>query len=289
MKISVFITSYNQREVLREAIDSVVQQTLPPCQIIVVDDCSHDGSQDLIADYAREHGNLFTPIYHPANTGVAQARIDALQAVRGDYVTYLDGDDRYLPDKLKEEARTLQESPDARIAFSNNAYVTEDGNERIYTWIDGESPPQGDVFCQTFARAFPRDSLFRMELVRYEDWKRIGFHDPRFRIYEDYDMRVRLTKQLKVTYCDQVLSEIRWHQAGLSHSEWAVHFHWLNVLYRKNRGLLDDLDPPARRQALHMFHTTMRYVGRGALAAAVQRRQWREALRTARGMLAYRQ
>ena len=106
--ISVYITSYNQREFLAEAIDSVLAQTLPPHQIIVVDDCSTDGSQDIIADYARAHRGLFSPIYHRDNTGVAQVRADALAAVTGDLVTYVDGDDRYLPTKLEQEAAALK-------------------------------------------------------------------------------------------------------------------------------------------------------------------------------------
>lgn len=61
MNISVFITSYNQRDYLREAIESVLAQTLPASQIIVVDDASSDGSPDLISDYARRYPDLFTP------------------------------------------------------------------------------------------------------------------------------------------------------------------------------------------------------------------------------------
>ena len=168
MNISVFITSYNQRDYLKEAIESVLAQTLPAEQIIVVDDASTDGSQDLIADYAREYPELFTTIYHQQNTGVAQVRIDALNAVRGDYVTYVDGDDWFLPEKLELEAAALESNPEARISFSNNEYVTEDGKTALWVWAEGEFVPQGDVFWQTVARDFPRRSLFRMELVHYD-------------------------------------------------------------------------------------------------------------------------
>ncbi|MBT7715794.1 MAG: glycosyltransferase family 2 protein, partial [Deltaproteobacteria bacterium] len=87
MKISVFITSYNQKKFLIEAIESVLNQTLSPFQIIVVDDSSKDLSQEVIAGYAARYPNLITPIFHKRNTGVAQVRIDALNAVNGDYVT----------------------------------------------------------------------------------------------------------------------------------------------------------------------------------------------------------
>lgn len=289
MKISVFITSYNQRGFLKEAIDSVLAQTLPPAQVIVVDDASGDGSQDLIADYARRYPGLFTPIYHRTNTGVAQVRVDALNAVRGAYVTYVDGDDRYLPQKLEKEAAALAGHPEARIAFSNNAYMTTDGTRHLRRWIDDETPPQGEVFWQTFARAFPKRSLFRMELVEYDAWKKVGFHDTHLSIYEDFDMRIRLTKHLQVVYVDEVLTEIRTHDTGLSKSRRRRHFEALCYLYRKNLPLLDDLSPDVRARARAMLAGWIVPVGRGAakealagwhLAAAA--RMWRECTRLTR-------
>ena len=119
-RISVYITSYNQKEYLVEAIDSVLNQTLKPFEIIIVDDCSTDGSREVIAGYALRYPDLVNPIYHTRNQGVAQARIDALQMVTGDYVTYVDGDDRYLPTKLEKEARLLQENAnDLGMSYEN--------------------------------------------------------------------------------------------------------------------------------------------------------------------------
>jgi len=253
MKITVFITSYNQRKYLKEAIDSVLSQTLPAAQIIIVDDCSIDGSQDIISDYLNSYPELFTPIFHKENTGVGQVRIDALNAVTSDFVTYVDGDDRFLQKKLEKEAAALHANPNARIACSNNYYISEDGSQYLRQWVDQEEVPQGDVFWQTFARAFPKRSLFRMELVEYDSWKQIGFHDPRFDIYEDFDMRIRLTKKLSMVYVDEPLSEIRTHRHGLSNSALKTHFLTLDKVFRKNEYLLEDLSPDERRKAKRML------------------------------------
>jgi len=245
MKISVYITSYNQKRYLKEAVESVLAQTLKPCQIIIVDDCSSDGSQELIAGFRSQHPDLITAIYHAQNTGVTQVRIDALQAVTGDYVTYVDGDDRFLPTKLEKEAKLLQANLHAQIAFSNSFYMTEDG---VHTgiWAEEAKPPEGYVFWQTFARDFPRRNLFRMELVNYQAWKRIGFHDSNLYMYEDYDMRIRLTKHLQVVYYDEPLTEIRRHSTGLSTSKSDRHFEALDYIYRKNKPLLNDLSKAER-------------------------------------------
>ncbi len=246
MRISVFITSYNQKAFLIEAIESVLNQTLPPCQIIIADDCSTDGSQEVIAYYASRHSGLITPIYHTQNQGVAQTRIDALRVVTGDYVTYVDGDDRLLPTKLEKEARVLRENPDTQIAFSNNYYMTVDGIH-AGIWADGETPPQGAVFHQTFARDFPRRNLFRMELVRYQAWKKIGFHDPNLHLYEDFDMRIRLTKHYRTVYYDEPLSEIRIHNTGLSKAIAVQHLAALEYIYQKNIPFLDHLGAAERK------------------------------------------
>ena len=249
MKISVFITSYNQKKFLIEAIESVLNQTLSPFQIIVVDDSSKDLSQEVIAGYAARYPNLITPIFHKGNTGVAQVRIDALNAVNGDYVTYVDGDDRFLPTKLEKEAKSLRENPKADIVFSNNYYMTEDG-KRFRTWIDDEMPPVGEVFCQTFGRSFPKRSLFRMELVNYQAWRSIGYHDRQLKLYEDFDMRIRLTKKLKTVYYHEPLSEIRDHNKGLSKSKATDHLNALEYIYHKNRYLLSDQSLADRNQVV---------------------------------------
>lgn len=239
MNVSVYVTSYNQKEYLVEAIESVLAQTLRASQIIVVDDCSQDGSRELISGYASRYP-VITPIFHQRNLGVAQARNTALEAVTGDYVTYVDGDDRFLPTKLESEAKFLDKNSSAQIAFSNVYHMQADG-KRLGTWIGKQKPPQGDVFCQTFARDFPQGILFRNELVEYSAWKQIGFYDPRLRIYEDYDMRIRLTKHLRTVYIDEALSEYRRHDSSLRSAKSTEKLALFDHICTKNRSLLDDL------------------------------------------------
>jgi glycosyltransferase involved in cell wall biosynthesis len=238
MRISVYITSYNQRDYFIEAIESVLSQTLRPAQIVVVDDCSTDGSQQLIAAYASTYGDLVTTVFHTSNQGIARTRNDGLRAATGDHVTYVDGDDRFLPTKLENEARLLQDNPDAQIAFSDYYYINAEG-KRTGRWAKREKPPQGDVFCQAFARDFPNHSLFRNALINREAWQSIGLYDPNLSIYEDYDMLIRLTKRLRAVYHDEPLSEYRLHEVGLSRASAAEHLAAVNYIYDKNRPLLD--------------------------------------------------
>ncbi|MCH9806509.1 MAG: glycosyltransferase family 2 protein [Alphaproteobacteria bacterium] len=270
MRLSVFVTSYNQKHLLPVAIDSILAQTRPADEIVIVDDASSDGSQDLIRSYEAAHPGIVRPVLHERNTGVAQARIDALNKVTGDSVTYVDGDDRFLPEKLELEERALVANPRAGIAFSNNRYQTYDLAQTVSTWIENEPVPQGDVFFETFTRSFPKRSLFRMEMVRTAEWRRIGFHDPNLNIYEDFDMRIRLTKQLKAVYVDAMTAEIRSHQMGLSKSAGERHIACLRYVYDKNLHLTDDLDPPKRKAARRALAGWISRVGARATLDALQ-------------------
>jgi glycosyltransferase involved in cell wall biosynthesis len=269
-KISVYITSYNQKKYLIEAIESVLAQSLKAHEIIIVDDCSNDGSQELIAKYAQKYPNLIFPIYHTKNFGVVQTRLDALNAVTGDYVTYVDGDDRFLPEKLEHEFEILAEHPNAQIAFSNNYYINPAG-QPIGRWIEEEKPPQGLIFKETFGRRFPKNSLFRMELVNYQAWKAVGFHDTAITIYEDFDMRIRMTKHFQAAFCDQPLSEIRMHDKGLSNLEAKQHLASLDFIFHKNRHLLDDLTESDRKTAKNGFYDFVNNISRVAANQLAQK------------------
>jgi len=274
MRISVYITSYNQKEYLIEAIESVLCQTLRPFQIVVVDDCSTDGSQELIAGYASRYGDLFTSVFRATNQGIARTRIDGVKTATGDYVSHVDGDDKFLPTKLEKEARLLQENRDAQIAFSDYYYITQDGT-RTGSWAEREKPPQGDVFCRAYARDFPKHSLFRNELVNRAAWERIGFYDPNLSLYEDYEMLIRLTKYLRVVYCDEPLSEYRRHDSGLSRARAAEHLAALNYIYEKNKPLLDDLSPDAKAEVERKLGDWMARIADRAVYEAIEDAQQR--------------
>lgn len=276
LRISVYITSYNQKPYLIEAIESVLNQTLRPFEIIIVDDCSTDGSQKAIERYAQAHPGLIRPFYHEQNLGIPRNRRFALEQVRGDLVTYLDGDDRFLPRKLEMELETFVNHPEAQIVYSNVYYIDADG-QRTGVWADGSIPlPSGDVFREAFSRSFPRGSLFRNELTDYQGLKKIGFYDVSFPIYEDWELKIRLTKRFKIAYCPEPLVEYRQHSEGISRTPASVHFSVMRKICKKNRPLLDDL-PEADRVMVEKRLS-------GKFAQLARRAAWEEIEKGNRGL-----
>ena len=102
-KVSVVIATYNRAQHLRGAINSVLQQTYTDYEILVVDDGSVDETADVVREYSREPLRY---VYQP-NGGSASARNRGLRMSSGDYIAFIDDDDRWLPEKLELQVDKL--------------------------------------------------------------------------------------------------------------------------------------------------------------------------------------
>ena len=106
-KISVIIPAYNASQYIERALKSVWAQTRPADEIIVV----NDGSQDNTSEIVRKYSDKVTLI-EQSNNGVSSARNAGIKAAAGDWITFLDADDEWLPDKLQLQCNLLQQSPE---------------------------------------------------------------------------------------------------------------------------------------------------------------------------------
>lgn len=124
--VSIIIACYNSKDFISHAIDSILQQTFSDWEIIVVDDCSTDESALIVKRYCgrNERIRYFKTDFPsgspalPRNIGIANAR--------GRYIAFLDSDDMWLPDKLKEQLHLFDDDKTA-IAYSNYEKMTEIG------------------------------------------------------------------------------------------------------------------------------------------------------------------
>jgi glycosyltransferase involved in cell wall biosynthesis len=244
VKVSVCITSYNQEKYLIEAIESVLDQSLMPFEIIIVDDCSADCSKEVIENYTKRYPRIIRPFYNAQNLGIPLTKSFCFENVKGDLVTLLDGDDRFLPRKLEKEVEMLSKNQGTDIVFSNVFYIDENGR-RIGVWCNDNDiiGNAKNIFHEVFAQNSPFWS-YRNELINYNSLKKIGFYDSELPLYHDWDLRIRESKFLKITYCPELLAEYRKHPGGIHRSHLSLHFKDLNNIYSKNRTLLNDLPRP---------------------------------------------
>ena len=240
-KISVLIISYNFERYIRECIDSILAQTLSPSEIIVCDDNSTDGSWEIISEYQNRHPRLIRSYKHEKNLGMTKNYNFALRSALGDLVSMIDGDDRWLPNKLEIEWAALEKSPKARFAYSN-VFKIDDQGRRTGIWYDGtgEPPPSGDVFSYAFSGNFFRIplSLYRQELIYRSDVEALGYLDEEYKIFEDLDFGIRVTHRLQGVYSGEALVEYRLHDGGIHNSPFEIVFRDLLLVFFKNYPLL---------------------------------------------------
>jgi glycosyltransferase involved in cell wall biosynthesis len=137
-RISVVIPAYDAEPYLAEAIDSVLAQTLPAFELAVVD----DGSADRTAEVARAYGDRVHLIRQP-RAGNGAARNAGVAATSGEYLAFLDADDRFCPDKLELQMRALDEDPQLDIVFGHvREFVSPELPEAVKATVRPPSPVQ---------------------------------------------------------------------------------------------------------------------------------------------------
>ena len=188
-KISIVIGSYNFKKYIRECIESIINQTLKPYEIIICDDASTDSSQEIIQEYADKYPDLIKIVLHKQNIGPAKNFNGGFEILSGDYRSWIDGDDKWAPEKLEFEYGKLCDNPNARIAYSNVITIDYKG-DIVNTWHDSEEQlPEGNVYSYIIGRTlFPAKSTatFRNFLLKMDTDDKMLFDD-NLSCYWDWD------------------------------------------------------------------------------------------------------
>lgn len=127
--VSIIISNYNYSRYLVEAIDSVVRQTYPRIEVIVVDDGSTDNSREVILGY----GGRIIPIFKE-NGGQASAFNAGFRVSRGELVCFMDSDDKWLPEKVAKVVRIYERLPDTALIYHRVQPVNDSGSAIGKPW-----------------------------------------------------------------------------------------------------------------------------------------------------------
>ena len=192
--ISVIIPTFNRRHTLNRAINSVLNQTLKPVKIIVVDDGSTDGTDEWLQLH---HPSI--KLISQSNCGVSSARNLGIQHAQTDWISLLDSDDEWLEDKLEKQVNLLLKNPNIlfchtdEIWIRNGVRVNQGKKHQKYGGMIFEN-------CLDMCRISPSSTLFHKTLL--DD---VGVFDEDLKICEDYDLWLRITVKYPVLYLDEPL------------------------------------------------------------------------------------
>ncbi|VVS93225.1 glycosyltransferase family 2 protein [Desulfoluna spongiiphila] len=180
--ISVIIPTYNRAWALGEAVDSVLAQTYPAVELIVVDDGSTDETPDLLARY----GDALR-VLTLENGGVSRARNHGISASKGEFIAFLDSDDRWLPGKLSEQATFFESNPEALICQTEEIWIR---NGKRVNPCKHHKKPSGDIFEASLHLCLVSPSAVMMRRTLLED---VGLFDEALPACEDYDLWLRIS------------------------------------------------------------------------------------------------
>lgn len=121
--VSVIIPFFNEERFLEETVQSVLQQTYPHWEIILIDDGSSDGSTAIAKDHAARYGNIFYVAHEGhANKGLSATRNAGIAKARGALIALLDADDVWLPQKLQKQVAIFQQHPEVALLCESSLY-----------------------------------------------------------------------------------------------------------------------------------------------------------------------
>ena len=213
--VSVIIPVFNHGRFLAEAIESAIRQTLPPTEIIVVDDGSTDDSGRIAKAFAQ------VTLLTQKRAGAGAARNHGINAASGEYIAFLDADDVWVDDKLENQTEILGENPDVDMVYG--------AAQQFYSpeVIESGDRPDADL-PETLPGVIPGAMLIRSRSMR-----RVGMFDTGLRLGEFIDWYSRARQLgLREIRTEDVVYHRRIHHSNQGIREQQSRSDYLKVLKR---------------------------------------------------------
>ena len=210
-KVSVIIPAFNQARFLAQAVESVLRQTHREIEVVVID----DGSTDTTPEVAQSFGDRIKYVRQD-NAGLPAARNRGLQESTGEYVSFLDSDDFFQPDKIERQARLLDADAALGFVYCDVVMVDEAGQALAdgYSVTASGRRLSGDIFPSLMLGGyFPPHTV----LIRRRVLESVGNFDPELGGHADYDLWLRVAGAgHRAGYVDEKLASYRNHGDSMS-------------------------------------------------------------------------
>lgn len=218
--VSIVIPVYNQRKYIAQAVDSALSQTYARCEVVVHDNCSTDGTDEILKGYGRE-----IRLYRSAhNRGMVSGWNHAIRYAEGEFIKFLASDDLIDPGCVQSLVSALQSHPGSALAACRRRFIDSTGRViKTMGFANGDRESDGKEYVRDFLSHVrenkigePTAVLYRKELI-----ERAGEYDPQFSQFADTEYWLRLLLHGSILYVDTPLCSFRQHDS--SNSSKAIH------------------------------------------------------------------
>lgn len=217
-KISVVIPTYNRKQLITRSIDSVLNQTFQDFELIIVDDCSTDGTGELIASYQDPR---IVYIRNNHNLGAGGSRNAGAAIAGGEYIAFQDSDDEWLPDKLEKQMAMITTKAEYSGKKVGMVYCEHwnhvNGESVIFPWASiPEENKSGDIF--SYLLYSPLISTQTM-LVKRSVWQQVGGFSTKINSLEDWEFSIRVAREHAILLAKEPLVKIYATAEGVNHNQ----------------------------------------------------------------------
>jgi glycosyltransferase involved in cell wall biosynthesis len=247
--VSTVIPVFNGERFIRETIESVLSQTYPRVECVVVDESSSDGTARVVASFASK-----VQYVKKLRGGVSSARNLGVGEARGDYVAFLDADDVWLPQKLEMQMALFRADDGLGLVYSGLHVIDEEG------WfigrIDPPSPQTG--LRNTLVLEGPGISVAQTALLPISTFKDVGGFDEALSTSADADFACRVATRHRIAVVPEPLTLYR-HHSGQMHLDPQATEHDVEALFGKlfHSGLLPPELERLERRARANLHVSL--------------------------------
>jgi glycosyltransferase involved in cell wall biosynthesis len=214
--VSVIIPCLNRETLVGQAIESALNQTYQNLEVIVVNDGSTDGTENVVLSYTEKTSRV-RYFKHEVNKGIPAARNTGIRSSLGQYVAFLDSDDMWLPNKIEAQLQIFCQDAEEEVGvvWSNAYYTDQLGNTKT---SDAEVPDDLAYLSglNLLRRLFLRNFIIAgTTMIRRYCFEKVGLLDEQLRGgTDDWDLWLRLAPYFKFTYAPTPLAVIRLHDGN---------------------------------------------------------------------------
>lgn len=213
MKVSVLVMTYNHAPFIREALDSALMQIVDfPYEILISEDCSTDGTREVVLQYYEQHPGKIRLLLSQQNLRSNAIVVRGVQAAQGQYIALLDGDDYWTnPYKLQKQVDFLDSHPECAICFHNATVIHDDASEEPWNWTPARQKQIStleDIWRGNFIATC--SCMFRKGLFgEFPDWYYSLFP------ITDWPLHILNAEHGNIGYINEVMGVYRYHNGGL--------------------------------------------------------------------------
>lgn len=208
--VSVLLPTYNRQSLLHMAVESVLGQTYPHFELIIVDDGSTDNTEEYVRSLTDERIRYYKL---EENGGQAKARNYGIELARYDYIAFEDSDDRWLSDKLAIQMKAM-EATSSEVGFSYHNMRYYIGNIGLDPFTDIPSEKKsGNIYERLLY-----DNMVACPtiLAKKECLLAVGGFDTSMKSLEDYDLVLKMAKKYQALFIEEILIEVTQSENGVS-------------------------------------------------------------------------